>query len=370
MSVVNPSDFIPELVTWSTFNIFATCALTALFIVTLLVQGLTASGTLLNLELIFILTSSTTSSLTWTGHARTLDPPFGLCLFNASATMSSVPLMAGAAFSIVTKVWGTAMVIWHPRCRFVLEWVVWTPLLILIPFLFGIPLFIAGIAVGLEDRTKVFRGSPFYCVVDQDSLQTIASILGAVFTLISLILAIWTSIELFISRRRIGSNRFTQFDPRIPYAFTFRVILFSLFVGAAFVSGIIALSSSFSAVIPDVIVASCGVGAFFIFASAQPIVRFVFFCERNPSRSFTPQTSTMTGSRSWRSGRGAQTEPPQEFLLSDIQAQGEGKPVTGTSSEDAQTVPYVSGHIDTQEEKSSGFIATSSLGEISSRSLI
>lgn len=127
ISVVNPSDFLPQLVTWSTLSIFATCGLVALMVVTLLVQGLGANATLLNLEIIFILTTSTGSLLIWTGHARDPDPPFGLCLMNASATMSNVPLMAGAALSLVTKVWGTAMVIWHPRCRPVMEWIIWTP---------------------------------------------------------------------------------------------------------------------------------------------------------------------------------------------------------------------------------------------------
>ncbi|KAJ7696226.1 hypothetical protein B0H17DRAFT_1198146 [Mycena rosella] len=317
MSVVDPSDFIPQLVIWSTFNIFATCGLVALFIVTLLVYGMKANWTLVNLEIIFILSSSTTSALIWTGHARDLHPPFELCLMNASATMANVPLMAGAALSIVAKVWGTAMGIWHPRVRPVLEWIIWTPILVLLPFIFAVPLFVAGIALGVRDRTKVFRGSPFYCLLGQDSLQTMASVLGAVLTLISLILASWTAIDGFVTWRRVGGRRIIE-NPLISYAFILRVILFSVFVGAAFVSGIIALSSSFDAVIPDIIVASCGVGAFFIFASAPHIVRFVFCCKRETTRSFTIQTSAWTGMPSWRSGRGTHSEPPQEFDLSKI----------------------------------------------------
>ncbi|KAJ7651845.1 hypothetical protein B0H17DRAFT_1215145 [Mycena rosella] len=165
MTVVNPSDFIPQLVIWSTFNIFAACGLGALLVVTLVVQGSRANLTLLNLEIIFILSSST-----------------------------------------------------------------------------------------------------------------------------------------------------------------------NIFVLAAFVAGVIALSSSFNAVIPDIIVSSLGVGAFFIFASAAPIVRFVFCCQRDPAWRSTLQPLTRTGSRSWPSGRGTHSElgthiePPQEFNLFKIQGQREQKP--------------------------------------------
>ncbi|KAJ7468559.1 hypothetical protein FB451DRAFT_1560288 [Mycena latifolia] len=269
--VVDPSQFTPQLVIWATFNIFATCGLVALLTVTLVALGLRVNWTLFNLEVIFILTSSTTSALVWTGNARNSNPPFELCLMNASATMSNTPLMGGAALSIVAEVWGTAMIIWYPRCRPVLKWIIWTPFLLLLPYIFAIPLFIAGISLGLEDRTKVFRGSPFYCILDQYSLQTMSSVLGAVFTLISLILAAWTSVNLFVTRRRVGSTRFSE-DSNLSYAFAFRVILFSFFAGAAFVSGIVALSSSFDAIIPDIVVASCGVGAFFIFASATACI--------------------------------------------------------------------------------------------------
>ncbi|KAJ7094379.1 hypothetical protein C8R44DRAFT_814342 [Mycena epipterygia] len=324
MLVVNPSDFLPQLVTYATFNIFATLALSALFVVTVIVQGFSGNSPLLNLEAIFILSSSTSSALIWTGHARDSHPPFALCLMNASAIMSNTPLMAGAALSVVIKVWGTAMVIWHPRFRPMLERMIWTPFLLLLPFVFAIPVFIAGIALGLDDRTKVFRGSPFYCVVDRDAIQIISSILGATFTLLALILATWTAVNILVTRRNVGRSRFTE-DPHISYAFPLRVIVFSVFVGAAFVSGILALTSTFDALVPDLIVASCGVGAFFIFASARPIVRFVFLCRRDP-RSFTPQTSW--ASRSWRSAPETLPSDPQEYILSSI-VPGDRKPSAG-----------------------------------------
>ncbi|KAJ7770995.1 hypothetical protein DFH07DRAFT_804443 [Mycena maculata] len=327
MSAVNPSNFLPQLVTWSTFNIFAACGLVALVVVTLHVQGLQANPTLLNLEVIFILSCSTTSALIWTGHARDPDPPFGLCLMNASATMSNTPLMAGAALAVVTKVWGSATLTWHPRCAVAMQWIIWTPFLLVLPFIFAIPLFLAGIVVGLEDQSKVFRGSPFYCVLNVDSLQTISPVLGALFTSVSLVLVSWISVRLLLIRRRVRATRLTN-DPNISYAFAFRVILFSVFVGAAFISGIVALTSSFDALVPDIIVASCGVGAFFIFASANPIIRFVFLCKRDSIRSFnTPGASATlsgTGSRSGRSERETH-EPPQEYVLSVLKAQGDKK---------------------------------------------
>ncbi|KAJ7165964.1 hypothetical protein C8R46DRAFT_1351443 [Mycena filopes] len=312
MSATTPSDFLPQLVAWSTFNLFTTCSLVVLLGVTLFLQGLTANSTLLNLEFIFIIVSSTNSALIWTGHALDPEPPFALCLLNASATMSNTPLTAGAAVAIVAKVWGTAMMFWLPQCRPVMLWIIWPPFLLLFPYLLSIPVFVAGLVIGLKDRTTVYRASPFYCVVDSAPIQTTSSLLGAVFAFVSLVLAAWTTIKMFQTRRRAGTR--LADDPNVSYAFAFRVLLFSGFVGAAFVAGIVSLTSTFEAVIPDIIVASCGVGAFFIFASSKPIIRFVFSCKRDPATpSYGPSTTTTT--LSWRS---RYTDPPQEYTLDSV----------------------------------------------------
>ncbi|KAJ7682067.1 hypothetical protein DFH06DRAFT_1463912 [Mycena polygramma] len=286
MSVVDPSDFMPQLVTYATLNIFATCGLIALIVVTLLAQGRNANPCLLNLELAFIIGSSTDSGLIWTGHARDTDPPFALCLLNGSATMSNIPLVCGAALAIVAEVWGIAMMVWHPRLRPVLEWVVWKPFLLLFPYAVAIPLFIAGLAYGLGHRSQVLRGSPFYCLINVHSLQSLSTILGAVFTFVAFVLTTWTGVKLLLSRRRTERQRFTEGPGGLPYVFVLRVMVFSVFIAVAFVVGILALTSAFDAVVPDIIVALCGVGVFFIFASAKPIVQYVC-CRRNPRTDHT-----------------------------------------------------------------------------------
>ncbi|KAJ7827632.1 hypothetical protein B0H14DRAFT_3720303, partial [Mycena olivaceomarginata] len=314
---VNPSDYIPHLVIYATFNIFAACGLVALLAVTLLVQGPSANSSLVNLEIIFIISSSTSSVLIWTGHARDPHPPFALCLLSASATISNTPLMAGAALALVAKVWGTAMGIWHPQYRLLCGWITCTPVLLLFPFISAIPLFIASIVLGLEHRDQVFRGSPFYCLVNSEAPQSASSILGATYTFISLVLAVWTSIKLIRTQQRAERGRSTEDPGSISFVFAIRVLLFSLFVGAAFVSGIVALTSTFDAVIPDMVVASCGVGAFFIFASTKPILRFVF-CQRESRRKNPiPIPSTVTGlSGIW--GSGPTTRHGHEFTLSSV----------------------------------------------------
>ncbi|KAF7335285.1 hypothetical protein MSAN_02339200 [Mycena sanguinolenta] len=329
MSVVDPSGYIPQLVVYATFNIFAACGLVALLTVTLIVQGFTANPSLVNLEIIFIISSSTSSALIWTGHARDTHPPFGLCLFNAAATMSNTPLMAGAALALVLKVWGIGMGIWHPRLTPLTEWATWTPFLLLFPFISAIPLFLAGIVMGLEHRDQVFRGSPFYCVVNLDTPQTTSSILGAAFTLTSLVLAAWTSVNLIKTRQRAGRGRFTEDPGSVSPVFATRVLLFSFFVGAAFVSGIVALTSEFDAVIPDIVVASCGVGAFFIFASAKPILQFVF-CRGDHRKNHVPSSLT------W----GSEPITPQEFTLASMTIIHTGKqpstPGTGSFGQGIQ----------------------------------
>jgi hypothetical protein len=125
--IANPREYLPHLIVWSTFNIFAALAIAALLLVTLISQRRAADRTLLNLEAIFILTSASGSILVWTGHALDTHPPYALCLFNAAIGMANVPLMAGAALAVVLKVWGSVMIACHVRARGVVQWIIWRP---------------------------------------------------------------------------------------------------------------------------------------------------------------------------------------------------------------------------------------------------
>ncbi|KAJ6606364.1 hypothetical protein DFH09DRAFT_1299627 [Mycena vulgaris] len=313
MSVVNPNDFIPHLIAWSTFNIFSACANIVLLAVTLISQRRDANRVLVNLEFIFIFTSASGSLLIWTGHARDSYPPHGLCFSNALVSMSNVPLMAGSALAIVLKVWGGVMIACHPQWRPTVEWMIWMPFLIALPFVSGLPLLFVGLAIGLQDRTKIYRGSPFYCTLDHPSLQNAASGFGAVFTLMCLVLATWTTVNLITTRWRV--RRIIEY-PGVSYPFVCRTLLFSMFVSVAFVVGILSLLSSFSAVVPDVLLSTCGVGVFFIFSTAKPVMQFVFRCRRVKSI-----TTARTGSPSgWHSGTAFNTvaETPQELLTFSV----------------------------------------------------
>jgi hypothetical protein len=201
MSVVNPSDYTPQLIVWSTFNIFAACSNILLLAVTLISQRRHANRILVNLEFIFIFTSASGSLLIWTGYARESYPPHGLCFANALVAMSNVPLMAGSALAIVLKVWGSVMIACHPRWTSTMQKIIWLPFvrdvilvvpsnahysqLIALPFISGLPLLLVGLAVrvcisspsnltipqiGLQDRSKISRGSPFYCTLDVPEL--------------------------------------------------------------------------------------------------------------------------------------------------------------------------------------------------------
>ncbi|KAJ7826648.1 hypothetical protein B0H13DRAFT_2440459 [Mycena leptocephala] len=232
MSIVDPNEYIPHLIVWSTFNIFAACANTALLAVTLISQRRDANRVLVNLEFIFILTSAIGPLLIWTGHARDLHPPYGLCLFNASIGMANVPFMAGSALAIVLKVWGSVMTACFIRWRPIVKWIIWTPFLLALPYLSGLPLFIAGIIIGAHDPSKVYRGSPFYCVVDYPPIQNTSSAFGAGYTFLCLIFSGWTTINLITTRWRV--RRIIEY-PGVSYSFVCRTLFFSIFVSVAFV---------------------------------------------------------------------------------------------------------------------------------------
>ncbi|KAJ7866046.1 hypothetical protein B0H14DRAFT_2347680 [Mycena olivaceomarginata] len=305
MSVVNPRDHLPHLVTWGTFNIFSACANVLLLALTLISQRWEANFLLLHLELIFVLTSGAASLLIWTGHALDLDPPYGLCLPNALAAMSNTPLQGGSAFAIVLKVWGSVMIACHPRWRRALEWSVSMPVVCRLWSLQH------SFFIGL-DHNKVYRGSPFYCMVDHPALQNAASGFGATYTFLCLVLSGWTTYNLITTRWRV--RRIIDY-PGVSYAFVIRTLVFSIFVGVAFVVGIISLVSSFSAMVPDVALSSCNVAVFFIFATSRPIIQFLFRCRR--VRGITTTRTAFQSAPSGRS-RGTNTltvtEGPQEMV--------------------------------------------------------
>ncbi|KAJ7043036.1 hypothetical protein C8F04DRAFT_1286952 [Mycena alexandri] len=322
MSVADPHEYLPLLTVWSTFNIFAACANSVLLAVTLISQGWDTNRALVNLEAIFIVTSACGSLLVWTGHALDQHPPYGLCLANASMVMANVPLMAGSALAIVLKVWGGVMIACHPRWQPVVKWIIWTPVLLSLPYVSGIPLFIAGLVIGIRHPSTVYRGSPFYCVVDHPMLQNATSGFGAGYTFLCLALSVWTTI---ISLRPGGesgglSNILGCLIPSFAEHYFSPYSLASLLRKV----GIVSLMSTFSAVIPDVVLSSCCVAAFFIFSTSKPILEFVFRGRR--VKSLTQPVSP------WRS-RTVTTlgELPREVLilpLSDLSGSDKSRSVT------------------------------------------
>ncbi|KAK6992654.1 hypothetical protein R3P38DRAFT_3083402 [Favolaschia claudopus] len=293
MSVVDPRNYLPHLITWGTFNLFSVFANILLVIVTFISQGSEANLLLIHLELIFVLTSGAASLLIWTGHALDMYPPHTLCLTNAFLAMANPPLQGGAAFAIVLRVWGSVMTACRPQWMPAIRWTV------------------SGPFVGLYNPTKVYRGSPFYCTVDHRKLQDACSGFGACFTFLALLFSGWTAYNLFTTRWRV--RRIVEY-PGVSYAFVIRTLVFSIFLGIAFVVGIISLCSSFSAIVPDVTLSSCNVAVFFIFATSEPILQFVFGCGR--SRRAIPPLLPMDSSPSGSSGSGRTDTPdtPQELV--------------------------------------------------------
>ncbi|KAK7046486.1 hypothetical protein R3P38DRAFT_2874012 [Favolaschia claudopus] len=310
MSVVDPRNYLPHLITWSTFNLFSVFANILLVIVTFISQGSEANFLLIHLELIFVLTSGAASLLIWTGHALDMYPPHTLCLANAFLAMANPPLQGGAAFAIVLRVWGSVMAACRPQWMPAIRWTVSGPFVCRLSWLF--------FHVGLDNPTKVYRGSPFYCTVDHRKLQDACSGFGACFTFLALLFSGWTAYNLFTTRWRV--RRVVEY-PGVSYAFVIRTLVFSIFLGIAFVVGIISLRSSFSAIVPDVTLSSCNVGVFFIFATSEPILEFVFGC-RCSRRAIPPLPMDSSPSGHFGSGRTDTPDTPQELVTFPVVALG------------------------------------------------
>ncbi|KAJ7611610.1 hypothetical protein FB45DRAFT_760475 [Roridomyces roridus] len=267
MPVTDPHEYLALLVLWSTFSIFAAVSNAFLLTVTLLTKGKEANAVLVNLEAIFTITSASGSLLVWTGHALDKEPPFGLCLVNASISMANVPLQGASALAIALSVWVSVTEIYcSPRTVTAMRRVTWAPFLLALPYVTGLPLFFAGLYVRIMDKSLIYRGSPFYCVVDYPPLQTAASALGAITTFLSIVFSFWTTGNLVTTRWRV--RRFTDY-PGIAYPFVIRTLLFAVFVAVAFVVGIVSLQRGYSDIVPDVVLSTCGVAVFIIFSTSK-----------------------------------------------------------------------------------------------------
>ncbi|CAK5279278.1 unnamed protein product [Mycena citricolor] len=328
MSTVNPHDFLPQIYVWNTFNIFAGVANAVLLGAILASQRANANANLLNLIFLFVVTSLTGSSLALTGHALDEHPPFPLCLQSALVAMSNVPVEAGAALALVLRVWGSVVIACRPSQRRAVEIVTCLPFLLAIPLISSLPLFIAGLVIGLGERDRVFRGSPFYCVVDHTTLQDASSGLGAAFTFICLVFAAWTTWLLVTTRWNV--RRIIEY-PGVSYPLVLRTLTFSIFVGVAFVVGVISLVTSFSGVVPDIFLSTCNVAVFFTFATSRPILEFVFHCRRVGS-SATPSSRSHRGTAAPTS-TGARHELHM-FSLTEIYTESDANPKSGGLVED------------------------------------
>lgn len=97
--------------------------------------------------------------------------------------------------------------------------------------------------IGLKDHSLVYRGSAFYCtidnnalsvlsfrfpvalLIDQDRRNTIAPAIAGLYSLITFVLAAWTAVLVIRTRRRAGThtaNRIRNFQLVI------RVLFFSI----------------------------------------------------------------------------------------------------------------------------------------------
>ncbi|KAF7294659.1 hypothetical protein MIND_01002700 [Mycena indigotica] len=249
MLIIEPQDYLSHLILWNAFQTCAAVGNSVLFIVNILSRN-TTNLVLLNLTLAFIIASISFSILAWSGHALNQHPPFEVCLWSGVIALSNVPLIGASALALSLKVWAGVMMTGFPAWRGFYERVSCTPLLLLLPIVSALPVFCAGLVIGLKDRSIVYRGSPMYCVVNNTPLQYASLGLGAVYSLTCLCFAIGIVIRLLYMRWRICS---ILDHSGISYSLILRTLLFSVFVGVAVVANMVSFTSTFAEVMPDVV---------------------------------------------------------------------------------------------------------------------
>lgn len=140
---VNPADALPDLIIWSSFNLFGAFGNALLLFTSLLFPRKRNNLLLMNVHLVVFVAGVLASTLLLTGHGMSTDVPVGICLFNAAIILANSPVLAGAALALVAKVsaldcivstlseseqvWSNAMLVYYPTSK-ILAWTSWTPL--------------------------------------------------------------------------------------------------------------------------------------------------------------------------------------------------------------------------------------------------
>lgn len=225
------------------------------------------------------------------------DPPFGLCLAQASLLVGSSPAMNVAGLLIVHQMWSSLRAVTSGREleteRMTRVRVVSS---VVVPHVFSLIFIIATAATGSRSPDMVTKSqSGFYCTIGGhvDDGSTVVSI---ILSLCTLILEVWTLLILY---SKWSSNMLDMKLPHTTLAFNIRfikrVVILDLFIMAAFFTSLLRQFNSMFAEVYHFSFCLVPLGVALVFGTQPSMLRvWCFWKPRKPRTEVDSYATTFS----------------------------------------------------------------------------
>ncbi|KAI0755007.1 hypothetical protein C8Q80DRAFT_404208 [Daedaleopsis nitida] len=308
------------LAVWLFFHLVANHMLLTLLIATFLFsRSVSRHPTIINVCCTCVIAGITSSLLFYTGHQLGPEPPKGLCIAQASLTASIPPMLSTATFSLVFHTWWCCRFARLKDGRRVQSSRKLTVCLVAVPYIIYLSFAAGLLPPALQHPDRVSRSRRvLYCSIQSSAYNDAVALFTAGMCLLSVAFAVHLAYLMSRSRTVLrGARREADVDLRLAVRvgiFTAYILcvtgyvseylrhLLYIHLGAhSRYSVMLSELSTAHSVIPDMFVASVGLGAFIIFASQRDVLHVwsnILTCGRhnpNPSEPHTPSPSTGLG---------------------------------------------------------------------------
>ncbi|KAG8992115.1 hypothetical protein FRB90_001096 [Tulasnella sp. 427] len=269
-------------------------SLTILTITFALPQGPSRHLTIPNQNLLWIFQAIASCLLLFTGHAKSEDIPHTLCKVQSAIVYGASPGLSAAALAVVARLWLLTFTVDRAKSLLLPNSAWFTVGLLALPYIAWIIVAtLSGIIVG--DNVRRF---PRYCASDNQIPSIISGVAAAFILLVAVVLQSWTMIMVWSRYRRtrkLGSQEIGNID----VALFLRISTFASLMVIALVLAFVAIASSFSQAVPDILIASMGPVSFFIFGTQRDVLVFWRLAKRQQvtsTRSHRSEPANTIGS--------------------------------------------------------------------------
>ncbi|KIO25012.1 polysaccharide lyase family 1 protein [Tulasnella calospora MUT 4182] len=301
---INPDHRTPNiLLAWYWILIVGGQILLPFLLATMILsRNVRRDPTLVNMIITWIIFTVVLCMLYYSGHQHGAEPPFGLCLAQASL-LSGAPVMSCAAGlalvmqvflglrNLVQKVSTSGRMTPKEDRRYQIDTRWRARAFVIVPYILLVVFTIASVIIGLRNRSSVTRSRAWlFCSID-GPIVTAVSVVSALFSAITLIFEAWIAWIFYRHGTQVASTKTeSAFNVRI----ILRVVAFSGYSGFCWLSFII-IGTKWD-IVPWILTSCVPLVAFVIFGSQKSVLRvWAFWIPRTPREELQP-TSPLTPS--------------------------------------------------------------------------